>query len=150
MVIEVLYMSKNATTRHCTKLDFAIIYHFGHISCISGLFLFKIGSKCVDFEEYPKPVATSPIVLSLWWFFILKSMQPQLAIWLHSVAVWSNCSLFLVHATRPADTTPINEHLILLNKIKNPKQEHHSALQIYNLIQTGPITRREIIKMEHQ
>ena len=46
MVIEVLYMSKNATTRYCTKLDFAIIYLFGHSTCIYSPFLFKIGSKC--------------------------------------------------------------------------------------------------------
>ena len=55
MVIEVLYMSKNAITRHCTKSDFAIIYHFCHISCISGLFIFKICSECVYFWGTPKP-----------------------------------------------------------------------------------------------
>ena len=36
MVIEVLYMSKNATTRHRTKSDFAVTYRFHSSACISG------------------------------------------------------------------------------------------------------------------
>ena len=35
-----------------TKSDFAITYHFGHISSISGPFLFEIGSKCAHFWGY--------------------------------------------------------------------------------------------------
>ena len=47
-----------------TKSDFAVTYHFGHISSISGLFLFKIGSKCAHFwgvsHGQPIVTATSP------------------------------------------------------------------------------------------
>ena len=50
MAIEVIYMSKNTTIRHHTKLDFAVTYYFGHSTCISGPLLSEIGSKCAYLE----------------------------------------------------------------------------------------------------
>ena len=79
MMIKVLYMSKNATTRHHTKSDFAVTYLFGHISCISGPFLFKIGSKCVDF-----------------WGVLKTSCNQLKLVWLHlvlgSFSFWKSCN----------------------------------------------------------
>ena len=44
-------MSKNTSTRYCTKLDFGVTYPFGHRTCNSGTFLFNIGSKCAHYWD---------------------------------------------------------------------------------------------------
>ena len=103
MVIEVLYMSKNATTRHRTKSDFAVTYCFRSSTCISGLFLFKIGSKCADFCGVPKSncnrLKTVRLRVVFGGLFILKSMQPQPPVRFSPVSV-----VFSVHATGPSNT----------------------------------------------
>ena len=44
-------MSKNTSMRYCTKLDFGVTCRFGHRTCNSGPFLFKIGSKCAHYWD---------------------------------------------------------------------------------------------------
>ena len=72
MMIKIIKNSKNAIMRCWTKSDFAITYHFGHISSISGPFLFKIGSKCAHFWGVlcGQPVQTDSVAL-------FESMQLQ-------------------------------------------------------------------------
>ena len=55
--------------RCCTKSDFAETYCFGHNSCDSGLFLLKMGLKCVHvfkgyyMRNWLKPVQIGPVAL---------------------------------------------------------------------------------------
>ena len=49
-----------------TKSDFAVTYHFGHISSISELFLFKKGSKCAHFWVVSR---RQPVQSGFWFFF---------------------------------------------------------------------------------
>ena len=87
------------------KSDFVITYHFGHISSISGLFLFKIGSKCAHFwwVSHGQPVvnATGPNLSScVVWKHATTTAGPVLTV--QSSLVFS---LFSVLWTGPLNTS---------------------------------------------
>ena len=70
-------MSKNTSTRYCTKLDFGVTYRFGHRTCNSGPFLFKIGSKCAHFWDV---LRTGSVASGFKQFFISEKLELQLMV----------------------------------------------------------------------
>ena len=76
-----------------------VTYYFGHISCNPCLFLFKMGSKCVQFYTVNRlqPVQTNLVACSCMRFFISKKPKLQLTVWLYCGLVQSSFSLFQLH-----------------------------------------------------